>query len=188
MPRTRSTRMLPAAALAACLALPAAAQQYDPAPPARKATAADAFAATGRSEFYIATVHLDGRTGTAAQAGDAATFFPHPAEALPAAQPPAGGGLIVKGPSPGGDWQMRAFLFAPSQLVAVEGDTVVLTFVGVQGPSHRIAVEGHEGEIQLKRGETKSVVLDKVRPGIIRFASLDRLPSMVGQVVVLAKK
>ena len=72
-------------------------------------------------------------------------------------------------------------MFLPAQVVAVEGDTVVLNFVGAQGPSHRIAIEGREGEIVLKRGETKSVVLDGVKPGVIRFASLDRLPSMVGQ-------
>jgi hypothetical protein len=65
---------------------------------------------------------------------------------------------------------------------------VVLNFIGVQGPSHRIAIEGKDGEIVLKRGEMKSVVLEDVKPGVIRFASLDRLPSMVGQVLVLPKK
>ena len=110
------------------------------------------------------------------------------ADSLAAAALPGGGGLIPKGPTETGTWQMRAFLFAPAQVVATEGDTVVLNFIGVQGPSHRIAIEGKDGEIVLKRGEMKSIVLEAVKPGVIRFASLDRLPSMVGQVLFLPKK
>ena len=193
MPLDRFTLLLPVLAaglLAAGLlaAVPVGAQQgYDPAAQPKKATAADAFPATSHREFFIATVHLDGRTGTKPQPADPANFFPHPAEEFPATALPGGGGLILKGPDESGDWQMRAFMFLPAQVVAVEGDTVVLNFVGAQGPSHRIAIEGRDGEIVLKRGETKSVVLNGVKPGVIRFASLDRLPSMVGQILVLPK-
>ena len=188
MPLNRFTLLLPMLAAGLLAAVPVGAQQgYDPASQPKKATAADAFPATGRREFFIATVHLDGRTGTKPQPADPANFFPHPAEEFPATALPGGGGLILKGPDESGDWQMRAFMFLPSQVVAMEGDTVVLNFVGVQGPSYRIAIEGRDGEIVLKRGETKSVVLNSVKPGVIRFESLDRLPSMVGQILVLPK-
>lgn len=39
-----------------------------------------------------------------------------------------------------------------------------------------------------KRCETTAVELLASKPGIIRFASLDRLPSMVGQILVLPKR
>lgn len=190
MPFLNLTRAFPAIVLSALLlaAGAAGAQSYDPAGQPKKATAAEAFPASNKRDFFIATVHLDGRTGTKPQAADPANFFPHPAEEFPAAALPGGGGLILKGPAETGTWQMRAFLFAPAQVVATEGDTVVLNFIGAQGPSHRIAIEGKDGEIVLKRGEMKSVVLEAVKPGVIRFASLDRLPSMVGQVLVLPKK
>jgi hypothetical protein len=191
MPFVKLRRAIPAIVLASVLfsTHSAGAQQsYDPASPPKKATASDAFGASQRREFFIATVHLDGRTGNKPQAADPTNFFPHPAEEFPTAALPGGGGLILKGPLEAGTWQMRAFLFVPAQIVVTEGDTVVLNFIGTQGPSHRIAVEGRDGEIVLKRGEMKSVVLEGVKPGVIRYASLDRLPSMVGEVLVLAKK
>jgi len=189
MPTSSLKRLLALAAVSALSIAPAAAQQvYDPVAKPQKVTPAEAFSATSNREFFIATVHLDGRTGTNPQAADPANFFPHPAEAFPANPLPAGGGLILKGPAESGAWQMRAFVFSPAQVVAVEGDTVVLNFVGAQGPSHRIAVEGEEGEFVLKRGETKSVMLKSVKAGVIRFASLDRLPSMAGHILVLPKR
>jgi hypothetical protein len=188
MPTTILRRLAAVAVLATATSSGALAQQtYDAGQP-KAATAADAFPATTKREFFIATVHLDGRTGTKPQAADPANFFPHGAEAFPAAALPAGGGLMLRGPLEAGTWQTRAFLFSPAQIVVTEGDTIVLNFVGVQGPSHRIAVEGREGETLLKRGEMKSVTLDAVKPGVIRFASLDRLPSMVGQILVLPKR
>lgn len=184
---TFRTAALAVLALAAA-AVPAAAQQSYDAPAQKKATAVDAFKATSKKEFYIVTLHVDGRTGTMVQAPDPSNFFPHPAEAFPAVKLPEGGGLVLKGPNDKGDWQMRAFAFSPAQVVVQEGDWVTLNFVGSQGPAHRIAVEGVEGEINLKRGETKAVELVASKPGIIRFASLDRLPSMVGQILVLPKR
>lgn len=189
---TMTVFRIPAAAfLIACGGLGSVAeaqQTYDPAAAPKKATAADVFTASAKREFYIATVHLDGRTGNKAQAADPANFFPHPAEEFPSAALPGGGGLILKGPNDAGQWQMRAFVFSPAQVVVTEGDTVVLHFVGAQGPSHRIAVEGQPAETVVKRGETKSVEFVASKAGVVRFASLDRLPSMIGQVLVLPKK
>ncbi|MEP9375525.1 hypothetical protein ABLE91_02330 [Aquabacter sp. CN5-332] len=138
-------------------------------------------AVPGTRQFYIATVHLDGTTTTK---GD----DKHPAEAFPNAALPVGGGYVLTKPDESGKWNMRAFLFSPAQVTVMEGDRVVLNFIGVQGPSHRILVEGADEPVILTRGEVERVEFVARNPGIIRFVSLDRLPSMQGEVVVLAKK
>lgn len=138
-------------------------------------------ATAGVREFHIATVHLDGTTSTK---GDDR----HPAEAFPAVPLPPGGGYVLTKPDEAGKWNMRTFLFSPAQVTVMEGDTVVLNFIGVQGPSHRILVEGAGEPVTLKRGTVARVEFVAAKPGIIRFASLDRLPSMQGEILVLAKK
>ena len=172
------------AALALLLLLPAAvaAQQgYSPGPAAGgAATPAPAAVEPGTRHFHIVTVHLDGNANTR---GDAA----HPAEAFPAAVPPAGGGLLLRPPAPDGAWSVRAFVFHPSQVVVRQGDRVALTFVGVHGPSHRIAVDGREEVLTLRRGETATVTFTADRPGAGGFRSLDRMPSMAGEVLVLPR-
>jgi plastocyanin len=134
--------------------------------------------APGRKEVFVVTVHVDGNTGLQASAA-------HPAEAFPTAALPDGGGLVLTKPNADGQWRMRAFVFQPAQIVVEQGDVVGLNFVGVQGPSHRIAVEGVEEVLELKRGEVGRIEVQAKEPGTIRFASLDRLPSMQGEVVVL---
>ena len=133
-----------------------------------------------QKEFYIATVHLDGKTSTK---GDAS----HPPEAFPAQSLPSGGGIVMRQPDTEGTWQIRAFVFQPAQLTVYQGDQVTLHFLGVQGPSHTITVEGQADKFVLRRGERHSVsfVADKVGP--IRFLALDRQPTMAGQVVVLPR-
>jgi plastocyanin len=86
-----------------------------------------------QKEFYIATVHLDGKTSTK---GDAA----HPPEAFPTQSLPSGGGIVMRQPDAEGTWQIRAFVFQPAQLTVYQGDQVTLHFLGVQGPSHTITV------------------------------------------------
>lgn len=131
-------------------------------------------------EYFVATVHLDGNTGITASAD-------HPAEAFPDKALPEGGGLLLTKPNADGKWRMRAFVFHPAQILVRQGDEVKLTFVGVQGPSHRIKVEGVAEEIALKRGEMRSVTVKANQPGTIAYSSVDRQPSMRGEIVVLAK-
>ena len=130
--------------------------------------------------FYIATVHLDGNANIK---GDAA----HPPEVFPSAGMPDGGGLLLSEPDADGDWRIRSFAFHPAQIIVHQGEQVTLNFVGVQGPSHDIAIEGRDDVIELKRGEIRSVTLQASGPGIIHFASLGRQPSMQGQILVLPR-
>lgn len=152
-----------------------------PAADYKKASPAAAAQATGNErEVIIATVHLDGNANTR---GDAK----HPAEPFPTTALPPGGGLSLTAPDADGAWRIRAFVFEPRQVVFVQGDPVTLTFVGVQGPSHRIQVDGVGEVIALNRGEVKSVTIPGDRPGVYGFRSLDRMPSMQGSVVILPR-
>lgn len=156
---------------------PAAAADYDE---TKTVDPKAAFSASGVTEFFIVTVHVDGKTSVK---GDAM----HPPEPIPKQALPAGGGILRSAADEAGRWRMRAFTFLPSQVVVREGDRVRLTFVGVQGPAHRIAVEGQGDPITLKRGEARSIEFVAERAGLVRFASLDRLPSMRGSVLVLPR-
>ena len=50
-------------------------------------------------------------------------------------------------------------MFQPAQLTVYQGDQVTLHFLGVQGPSHTITVEGQADKFVLRRGERHSVPL-----------------------------
>jgi plastocyanin len=129
--------------------------------------------------FHIATVHLD---GTANLRGDAL----HPApEPFPTQAALPGGGHLLRAPAADGGWSVRAFVFHPAQLVVRQGDRIVLTFVGVHGPSHTIQIDGVAEPVRLRRGETATVRLVAERPGSIRFVSQGREPTMAGEVLVL---
>lgn len=188
MPRSRQhSHRLRAAAVAAVLVaaaqLPGGAARAQSASEYQKPATGQAAAVSAASDdrqVFVATVHLDGNANAK---GDAK----HPPEAFPTEALPAGGGLLLTSPSEDGAWGVRAFVFEPRQVVVYQGAPVTLTFVGVQGPSHRIQVEGQAGIVELKRGETKSVVVPADKPGVIGFRSLDRMPSMQGSVVVLPK-
>jgi plastocyanin len=129
--------------------------------------------------FHIATVHLD---GSGHERGDA--LHPQP-EPYPAQAALPGGGHLIRRVGADGAWNVRMFLFEPSQIVVRQGETVVLIFVGVHGPAHEIVVDGVAEPLRLRRGETASVRLVAQQPGSIRFASKGREPTMAGEVLVL---
>ena len=149
---------------------------------ASQAAASGGEAGAGAEQvFHIATLHLDGKTNING-AGD------HSPEPFPTTAPKSSGGFIVKAPDPKGEWSVRAFAFHPSQVVVRQGDTVVLNFMGVQGPSHKIAIDGQPDQLALRRGEMKSVRFVADRPGIVRFVSVGREPTMQGSVLVLPRE
>ena len=139
--------------------------------------------------FWISTVHFDGTTtihkGVACDNCTQNTP-PHPAEAFPNTTLPAGPGLVLRPPNKVGAWDMRAFTFAPDQIVVNQGDTVTLHFLGVQGPHHVITVEG-VGTFPLDRGQIHTVSFIADKPGSITYLCHVHVPNMVGQILVLPK-
>ena len=139
--------------------------------------------------FWISTVHLDGTTtihqGVACNNCTQNTP-PHPAEAFPNTKLPAGPGLVLRPPNKVGAWDMRAFTFAPDQIVVNQGDTVTLHFLGVQGPHHVITVDG-VGTFPLDRGQIHTVSFTADKPGTITYWCHVHPPSMVGEILVLPK-
>ena len=133
-------------------------------------------------EFYIKTVHIDGQTSTH---GDA----DHKAEPFPEGALPAGNGLQLKKPDDAGKWRIRAFTFDPSQIVVKAGEPVRLNFVGVQGVSHNIHVEGDgvDEKFVLTRGKLHTVTFTPKKAGVIEIECYDHEPSMRGEIVVLAQ-
>ena len=134
-----------------------------------------------QKEFYIATVHPDGKTSTK---GDAA----HPPEAFPTQSLPSGGGIVMRQPDAEGTWQIRAFVFQPAQLTVYQGrsgDTALPRRAGPLAHHH----SGKGRRTSLSCGAVRDIVLplsaDKVGP--IRYLALDRQPTMQGQVVVLPR-
>ena len=139
--------------------------------------------------FWISTVHLDGTTAiNKGVACDNCTQNtpPHPAEAFPNTTLPAGPGLVLRPPNKVGAWDMRAFTFAPDQIVVNQGDTVTLHFLGVQGPHHVITVEG-VGTFPLDRGQIHTVSFTADKPGTITYWCHVHVPNMVGEILVLPK-
>jgi plastocyanin len=180
-PRRRFPAVLAAAAFVATTAIALGPVIAQPATDYQKTTTAGKASPSGTDrEVYVTTVHVDGNANTK---GDAR----HPAEPFPSTALPPGGGLSLTAPADDGAWRMRAFVFAPRQVLVTQGTPVTLHFVGVQGPSHRIEVDGNPEIIELKRGQVKTVTVPVEAPGVIGFRSLDRLPSMQGSVVVLPR-
>lgn len=139
--------------------------------------------------FWISTVHFDGTT--ALQAGVACSNCsqntpPHPAEKFPNTTLPAGPGLVLRPPNNVGAWDVRAFTFAPDQIVVNQGDTVTLHFIGVQGPHHEITVEGVE-TFPLDRGHMHTVSFTADKPGTIAYKCNIHPPNMIGEILVLPK-
>jgi len=137
----------------------------------------------GPRNFYIKTVHIDGKANVS---GDAS----HPPEPFPAGNLPGGGGLKLTKPDQNGDWKMRAFTFQPSQIIVHQDDQVRLNFIGVQGPKHTIHVagEGVDQRITLSRGTMETVEFIAGKPGIVEIECYDHEPVMNAEVVILPKQ
>jgi hypothetical protein len=131
------------------------------------------------NEHYVVTAHIDGNASTQGDAN-------HPPEAIPATELPKGGGMSIS-KSDEGKWRMRAFKFIPSQIIAIVDRDITIHFVGVQGPVHKIRVDGVDEDIELKRGEIKTVTLHPKEKGVITFRSLNHQPSMSGEIIVVSQ-
>lgn len=140
------------------------------------------FPATGAEtrEFFINTVHIDGKANIH---GDS----DHPAEAFPSEKLPDGLGLRLTKPNKEGAWKMRAFAFVPSQMIVNQGDNIRLNFVGVQGRTHTIHIEGKgvDKKFTITRGHMVTVDIEAAEAGIIKIECYDHEPAMRAEVVVL---
>jgi plastocyanin len=100
---------------------------------------------------------------------------------------PDGGGLVLSKPEAERKWRIRAFTFEPSQIVVKAGEPIRLHFVGVQGMSHDIHLEGDgvDQKFALERGNVHTVDLKPEKPGIIDIECCTHPPAMKGEIVVL---
>jgi plastocyanin len=134
-------------------------------------------------EFWIKTVHLD---GFANLKGIPTGPDPAPPEKFPNSTIPAGGGVKLTPPDNTGAWKFRVFTFEPSQIVVNQGDKVTLHFADVQGAHYTITVDG-VGTFPISRGQIHTVSFTADKVGIINYWSPDHMPSVTGQIVVLAR-
>ena len=83
---------------------------------------------------------------------------------------PEGGGLVLSKPDEAGKWRMRAFAFEPAQIVVKAGEPIRLHFVGIQGMSHSIHVEGEgvDERFTLTRGKCIRWSSRRKRPALSR--------------------
>jgi plastocyanin len=107
-------------------------------------------------------------------------------EAFPAQPLPEGRGFVLKEPNAEGRWEVSSYVWLPSQIVVTAGDTVVLDFVGINGASHHTEIEGLGHTFTLQRGELTRIEFIADRAGVFPIICHDHLPSMRGEIVVLA--
>lgn len=109
-------------------------------------------------------------------------------EAFPASAVPVGGGYILKEPKDG-RWETSTYRFEPGMVVVQQGDTVELHIWGVNGAQHPGRIEGYAGtDFNVTRGQLTVVKFVADKAGIFRILCDAHLPSMTGQLVVLARQ
>lgn len=109
-------------------------------------------------------------------------------EAFPAAPLPAGGGYVLKQPDANGRWEVSTYVWMPAQIIVNQGDEVTLEFVGINGASHPTSIKGYGRSFVVKRGHATRMTFIADKAGVFPIECASHPPSMVGELVVLAKK
>jgi plastocyanin len=109
-------------------------------------------------------------------------------EPFPAAALPEGGGYVIKKPDQTGRWEVSAYVWQPSQIIVTEGDDVTLEFIGINGAEHPTTIVGYDKTLVLKRGHVVRLEFKADKPGTFPIVCSHHKPSMVGELIVLAKK
>jgi plastocyanin len=109
-------------------------------------------------------------------------------EPFPTAPLPEGGGYVLKQPDTTGRWEVSVYVFDPRQVLVDEGDEVTLEFVGVNGASHPITIEGYGKTFELKRGQSTRVTFVADKAGTFPIVCSTHHPTMVAELIVAAKK
>ncbi len=107
---------------------------------------------------------------------------PFPTDALP-----SGGGYALKEPDDKGKWEVETYTWAPEQVVALEGDTVNLEIIGINGARHEGSIEGHVEGFVVERGKLTSLSFVAGPPGTYKIMCSTHQPSMTAELVVLAR-
>jgi hypothetical protein len=108
-------------------------------------------------------------------------------EAFPAEALPPGGGYVIRPPDASGRWEVSAYLWSPAQIVVRQGDRVVIDFVGINGAEHPTGLGGLAPAFTLRRGRVHRVEFTAEVPGVHPMICSAHLPSMRGEIVVLAR-
>lgn len=109
-------------------------------------------------------------------------------EPFPAAPLPEGKGYVLKQPDQTGRWEVSVYVFDPRQIFVNEGDEVTLEFVGINGASHPVTIEGYGQSFELKRGQSTRVTFAADKPGAFQIVCATHRPTMVAELIVAAKK
>lgn len=128
-----------------------------------------------RRHFTIAATEPKGGVGIDRE--------PFPTETLP-----EGGGYVLKQPDASGRWEVSAYVWSPSQVVVMEGDRVVLDFVGINGAEHPTRIEGVDQSFTLKRGRVQRIEFTAPGPGSYPIICHTHRPSMRGEILVLPRR
>ena len=109
-------------------------------------------------------------------------------EPFPAAALPDGNGYVLKKPDQTGRWEVSTYVWQPSQIIVTEGDDVVLEFIGINGAEHPTTIVGYDKTLVLKRGHVIRLEFKANKVGVFPIVCSHHRPSMVGELIVLAKK
>jgi len=109
-------------------------------------------------------------------------------EPFPAAALPDGNGYVLKKPDQTGRWEVSTYVWQPSQIIVTEGDHVTLEFIGINGAEHPTTIVGYDKTLVLKRGHVIRLEFKADKAGVFPIVCTHHRPSMVGELIVLAKK
>jgi len=137
--------------------------------------AREATAAPGKRTIYMAAVEPKG--------GVTADKEMFPTEAMP-----EGGGYVLKKPDSTGRWEVSTYRWDPGTVIVNQGDEVTLEIIGINGKEHSIAIEGHDVSGAVKRGHVTRLKFTAGKVGIYKIICASHLPSMQGELVVLAAR
>ncbi len=108
-------------------------------------------------------------------------------EPFPDAPLPQGGGYALKEPGADGKWEVETYAWSPEQFVVIEGDTVNLEILGVNGTRHEASIEGYVDSFVVERGKLTSLSFVAETPGVFKIVCTTHKPSMTGEILVLPR-
>jgi plastocyanin len=150
--------------------------------------------------FAMAAVGLAGAAAAGGAPPPATRFFSMAAvepkggatvdkEPFPAEPLPTGKGYLLKTPdAKTGRWEVSTYRWDPAQIVVIEGDTVVLEILGVNGDIHPSTIERYVPAFEVRRGRITRLTFTADRAGFFRIECTTHQPSMVGYLVVLPRR